>query len=661
MRFPRNMLESKDKMEDKSSSADDTEMQGENSDIRRRKSSVFGRPKMFLIHHNGHRKMSGESMSCSSQDSEDVIPPVSMQIKRLSSETGSVSMASTSSASSSTSSPVCLDELDELLLAIHGQLVESEALRSDIVAYEDGYRESKALVRQMAQELVMKIRAHEARLLEEIEARRETMYKKLGLGHGRDKLDKLIKQMEKTHAEGEAIMSESAQTCQSPELSPNYNAVVDKLREELEEAENMPSADVKVFPIYLSPVRCNTAFACLEDQHLNGATGGHGHLNGLSVCHNRRKSMPHSPYKPSSCSRGRNNSLQASSSFGSNMHQLVVIPQEANRGSQSPSTGREPIERRVSVMQHSAFSSNHMWNRSESTSSSQTPDCLSESYEDSSTQLLWELSTEGALQGQINCPNDIAFLPNGHLVVSDRDNYRLQVFDAEGKSVSIIAEGKIKPRRIAVTRDGHIAVTDSKDNMVKVFDTQGNLVSSWGKKRFKQMFKSPCAIACTHKGQFVISDMERHTVTMHSSDGKLLRHLGGENGGSTEFHSPSYISVNPRNNDIIVADNWTHSVKVFDEHGNFKLHAESNDDLKYPNGIACGAEGNFFVALWGSHTLTEFSATGKYTETVLNRAGNSIYHPAGVAVHGNMLAISEYSDTHSALRFYALNNTSSSG
>ena len=307
---------------------------------------------------------------------------------------------------------------------------------------------------------------------------------------------------------------------------------------------------------------------------------------------------------------------------------------------------------------HLSPSLHHNWRHRQQLSQHRSTDCLSEGYEpeNSPTQLMWELVDEGPNLGQINCPNDICFLPNGHLVVSDRDNLRLQVFDEQGKVVRVIGEGKVKPRRIAVTRDGNVAVTDSKDNVVKVFSPNGQQISTFGKKRFKQMFKSPAGIACNSRGQFIVSDMERHTVTIHNSDGKLLRHLGGEGGGIMEFHSPSYIAVN-RHNHIIVSDNWNHTVTLFDEQGNFLYSAECNDDLKYPNGISCSAQdGSFYVALWGSHGVAHFSKDGKFAGQVLCRGENSIYHPAGIAVRDNVLAVSEYSDSHSAVRYYTFNN-----
>lgn len=549
---------------------------------------------------NGHRppSSSAESMSySSSQDSDDV-------------------------DERAPESEATAEELAEL--AERRLLVAWRRQREQLAAFESSYKESKTTIRKMAQELVMKIREHEVRLLEEVETRRDTAYKRLGVR--RDAVDRRIDALQ--------------QLCS--DVRREEPAAVEKLQREL----STNSGDVAaVESISISAVRCNTAFATLDCPYDFAAP-----YNGTRRC---SVNVPApSPTKPT---RLRTGSLQVGSSLG--VHHLDVASAAGGGGS-------EAAGRRFSLQVRPHYIHlSPMLQRNVIANENQPeyPQAVTLPLPPPSLKLLWEVTTEGSEPGQLNCPNDVLFLPTGELVISDRDNHRLQVLDSTtGAPLRCLGNGRISPRRIALTRDNLIAVTDSKDNLVKLFNASGQQVAVWGRKRFKPMFKAPCAIACTSHRQFIVSDMERHSVTLHATDSKLLRHLGrdscnnGDRGGGTmEFHSPSYVTVNHRDQ-IIVSDNWNHSVTAFDQHGTFVFAVEPRDTLKYPNGVTSDRHGNLYVASWGSHSVLRFGPDGKFDRELLNRSRNGIYHPAGVAVLGDKMAVTEYSDTHSALRLYIL-------
>ena len=254
------------------------------------------------------------------------------------------------------------------------------------------------------------------------------------------------------------------------------------------------------------------------------------------------------------------------------------------------------------------------------------------------------------------------FLPDGRSVIADRDNERICIHSDKGHCVKVIAKGKVKPRRLAITKDGRIAVTDSKENLIKIYDTNGHQVASWGKKIFKNLFKSPCGIAVMSNGHFVVSDLERHTVGIYSCEGKFLSYLGFTPGkdspkkGQSEFHSPSYVHVDTKDN-IIISDSWNHSVKVYTASGKlsfqFNKLSEEGGDLKYPNGVTTDKEGNILIADWGSHTVSVFDTNGHFKCHLVGR-NDLLHHPAGISVSGSRLAVTEYSENHSSMRVYEI-------
>lgn len=59
-------------------------------------------------------------------------------------------------------------------------------------------------------------------------------------------------------------------------------------------------------------------------------------------------------------------------------------------------------------------------------------------------QLVLCLNKYGDKQGELKDPLGVACLPGGEIIVSEWGNKRLQVFDANGRSIRLIAPGQVK-------------------------------------------------------------------------------------------------------------------------------------------------------------------------------------------------------------------------
>ncbi len=91
--------------------------------------------------------------------------------------------------------------------------------------------------------------------------------------------------------------------------------------------------------------------------------------------------------------------------------------------------------------------------------------------------------------GDFSKPTSVAVDQDGNVYVTDMLNYRVEVFDADGKFIR--AFGKhgdgpgyfAMPKGIAVDCDGHIWVTDSMQNRVHLFTQEGDLLMWMGNKQ----------------------------------------------------------------------------------------------------------------------------------------------------------------------------------
>ena len=279
---------------------------------------------------------------------------------------------------------------------------------------------------------------------------------------------------------------------------------------------------------------------------------------------------------------------------------------------------------------------------------------ITEIREETYAELIWQITEEGSDVGQVRCPADVGFLSDGKLIIADTENLRLQIYDQRGRWHANIGAGKIKPRRIAVMPDGQLIITDALGACVKIINLVKEKITTFGKgKALKNTLKSPCAVAITRLGEFVVSDSSNGTVVICRPDGKNTQQF------ATTFKNPTSIFVDEKGR-ILVADNWEHCVKVFDSSGQFlfeiaELDGPGSQRLQYPSSVCCDKNGNIYVSEWGKHTVCQFNEDGQFLRYILTR-DNEIRHPTGVAVHNGRLVVCEYSDEHSALRLFKLIN-----
>ncbi|XP_072309255.1 E3 ubiquitin-protein ligase TRIM32 [Eucyclogobius newberryi] len=134
-------------------------------------------------------------------------------------------------------------------------------------------------------------------------------------------------------------------------------------------------------------------------------------------------------------------------------------------------------------------------------------------------QFVKRMGCKGTLPGLFNLPVSICVTPQGEVLVADRGNYRIQIFNRKGfqreirRNASSIDNFVLSflgadlpnliPLSIAVTPQGLIGVTDNYDNSVKVYTMDGQCVAC-----HKNQLIKPWGIAAMPSGQFVVSDVE---------------------------------------------------------------------------------------------------------------------------------------------------------
>lgn len=134
-------------------------------------------------------------------------------------------------------------------------------------------------------------------------------------------------------------------------------------------------------------------------------------------------------------------------------------------------------------------------------------------------QFVKKMGCKGTLPGMFNIPVGICVTAQGEVLVADRGNNRIQIFNRKGFQreirrntssidnfiLSFLAANlpTLVPLSIAVSPEGLIGVTDNYDNSVKIYTMDGHCVAC-----HKSQLIKPWGITAMPSGQFVVSDVE---------------------------------------------------------------------------------------------------------------------------------------------------------
>ncbi len=183
--------------------------------------------------------------------------------------------------------------------------------------------------------------------------------------------------------------------------------------------------------------------------------------------------------------------------------------------------------------------------------------------------------------GPYNRPTNIAVAPNGDLYVSDGyGNARVHHFSPDGKLIRSWGEPGTGPGQfkishgICVLPDGRVLVCDRENDRIQVFAPDGNFLTEWTDvQRPTHLVQGPDGLLYvaelwwrkglkTPKGEEITSDRYGRISILDTDGGVLARYGGGTPNTHGNFTAPHGIAVDSRG-DVYVADvAWTIGVSV---------------------------------------------------------------------------------------------------
>jgi len=246
-----------------------------------------------------------------------------------------------------------------------------------------------------------------------------------------------------------------------------------------------------------------------------------------------------------------------------------------------------------------------------------------------SPSFLFEFGTFGSGDVEFNEVRGVAVdSSNGHIIVADRDNSRIQVFNAAGGflfefdgSVGADCSAFGEPKAVALDGAGNIYVADAEVSgdafgLIQKFDSTGTCLLSF-------TVDAPRGVAVLSSGNIVVIDEEdEEQLDVYNAAGALQFSFDGTLGGGDLFDQPKAVAVDGSDK-IYVADTKNNQIQIFDSSGSwlstFGTFGSGDGQFNRPSGIAVGSTGIIYVADDNNNRIQLFNSAGGF----LGKIGSS--------------------------------------
>ena len=237
--------------------------------------------------------------------------------------------------------------------------------------------------------------------------------------------------------------------------------------------------------------------------------------------------------------------------------------------------------------------------------------------------------------------------PNNELIVSDRDNHQLIIFDNNlrflhafgGRGKDFESGTFYNPTGLAVDKIGSFLYVGDQSNCIQRFkiekDSSCMFVSRFGAKGTgKGQFHCPCGLLFTQSKQLFVCDYRNHRIQVFDREGKFLHAFGRHGSKPGEFNEPHSIAINNNEDKVFITDHSNSRIQVFSPHGKFLIIINNgpslNQQLQYPRGIIYTPDGHLLVSCTYTHCILELKEDGGFVSTT-----EEIIQPCGIALRCN--------------------------
>ena len=200
-------------------------------------------------------------------------------------------------------------------------------------------------------------------------------------------------------------------------------------------------------------------------------------------------------------------------------------------------------------------------------------------------------------------------------------------------------DGLIHPWGVAVNQRGEVVISEDEKHWISILSPSGEKFLTFGTYGSGQgQFCVPRGVAVDGEGNILVADCDNHRIQKFTANGQFLSAVGTKGKGPLQFCFPTEIAYNPTNNKVYVADSENHRVQVLNSDLNFSSSfgkkGNGKGQFNVVRGIACDSTGKVYVADIGNHRIQVFTAKGQFCK-MFGKFGTdlgALYHPCGIAI-----------------------------
>ena len=248
-----------------------------------------------------------------------------------------------------------------------------------------------------------------------------------------------------------------------------------------------------------------------------------------------------------------------------------------------------------------------------------------------------QFGSSGTGPGQFNVPWNVATDSTGRIIVADRNNNRIQIFNSAGVFQSQFGSlgsgpGQFNaPIGVATDSTGRIIVADGNNNRIQIFNSAGVFQSQFGSLGSGPgQFTIPLGVATDSTDRIIVAEANNYRIQVFNSAGVFQSQFGSSGSGPGQFNGPTDVATDSTDR-IIVMDRFNNRIQVFNSAGVFQFMFGSSGtgsgQFNQPFGVATDSTDRIIVADTGNNRIQVFiedvtppTVTTSVSDTLINDA-----------------------------------------
>ena len=175
-----------------------------------------------------------------------------------------------------------------------------------------------------------------------------------------------------------------------------------------------------------------------------------------------------------------------------------------------------------------------------------------------------QIGRQGSNNGEFEYPQQLTTDPNGQVFVADCDNNRICVFNTDLNHLRNIAHQAIsKPSDVKLSHERVCVLCPHSNPCMLVLSLEGDMLHSLISKGLGMDVLRPLFFCLDANNNFVISDEETHSIRVFSPAGNLLHTIGREGHQQGMFNFPQGIAIDTNGRLVCVSGNENFGLQIF--------------------------------------------------------------------------------------------------